>query len=149
MMRRFWLGLLLAIIVGVFFTWLNAPEWLENWNEENKVLVEQQRQEGVTAGQQTDQSGCLAAALQRVESCKGSEYRCTVDGGTFFKACWENSQASAGLCDTIPPYHESATEDDKAWVKERCTELGLLAKGCRLIMRQQQQLCSATQGADE
>ena len=142
-MRRFWLGLLLAIIAGVFFTWLNAPEWLERWNEENQMMVEQQRQEGIAAGQQTDQSGCLEEALQRVESCSGSEYRCTVDGGTFFKACWENSLPSVGLCDAVPPYHEKATDDDKAWVKERCTELEVRAKGCRLIMRQQQQLCSA------
>lgn len=148
-MRRFWLGLLLTIIVGIFFTWLNAPEWLESWNEEHQVMLEQQRQAGLSAGQQTDQSGCLAEALQRVESCKETEYRCTVGGGTFFKACWENSQTSAGLCSTIPPYHEDATEDDKAWVKDRCTEQGLLAKGCRLIMRQQQQLCSAKQSANQ
>ncbi|MBN0985782.1 hypothetical protein [Amphritea pacifica] len=141
-MRRFWLGLLLAIIVGVFYSWLNAPEWLESWNEEHQTMVEQQRREGISAGQQTDQQGCLADALQRVEQCKDSEYRCTVSGGTYFKACWETSQPTVGICNTIPPFHEKATEDDKAWVKDRCSELGLLAKGCRLILRQQQQLCS-------
>lgn len=144
-MRRFWLGLLLVIIVGVFYSWLSAPEWLAGWNEEHQQMVEQQREAGIAAGRQTDQQGCVSEVLQRVESCKESEYRCTVSGGTFFKACWENSQPSPGICNTIPPYHEVATEDDKAWVKDRCTELGLRASGCRLIMRQQQQLCGTEQ----
>ncbi|WP_417225901.1 hypothetical protein [Amphritea sp.] len=145
MMRRFWLGLLLAIIVGIFYSWLNAPEWLEGWNQEHQEMVNQQRQAGIAASEQTDQQGCVEKALQRVEHCDDSEYRCTVGGGTFFKACWQNSQPSAVVCEGIPPYHEKATEDDKAWVKDRCIEQGLLAKGCRLILRQQQQLCSAQQ----
>lgn len=144
-MRRFWLGLLLAIIMGIFYSWLNAPEWLEGWNQEHQEMVNQQRQAGIAAGKRTDQQGCVEQALQRVEHCDDSEYRCTVSGGTFFKACWQNSQSSAVVCEGIPPFHEKATEDDKAWVKDRCIEQGLLAKGCRLILRQQQQLCSAQQ----
>ncbi|MDO6562423.1 hypothetical protein Q4488_03410 [Amphritea sp. 1_MG-2023] len=143
MKRRFWLGLSLAMIVGVYYTWLNAPEWLAGWNKEHQMMVNQQRQAGMAAGEQTDQQGCVSLALQRVEHCNDSEYRCTVGGGMFFKACWQHSQPSAEACDGMPAYHETPTEDDKAWVKDRCTALGLLAKGCRLIVRQQQQLCSA------
>ncbi|MBU2967717.1 hypothetical protein Q4508_00155 [Amphritea sp. 2_MG-2023] len=145
-MRRFWLGLLLVVIVGAVYSWLNAPQWLEGWNEEHQEMLNRQRQAGISAGETTDQQGCVSMALQRVEHCDDSEYRCTVGGGTFFKACWQQSQPSATVCNDIPPYHEKPTEDDKAWVKDRCIEQGFLAKGCRLIMRQQQQLCSASAG---
>ena len=141
-MRRFWLGLLLAVLVGVFYGWLYGPEWLEGWNETNQQVVEQQKREGADAGRQTDQQGCLSTALQRVESCKESEYRCTVNGGAFLKACWNESLPTDGFCGQVPAYNESATSDDKAWLKEQCSELGMLAKGCRLLMRQQQKLCS-------
>lgn len=141
-MRRFWLGLLLAMIVGAGYAWLYGPEWLESWNETNQQVVEQHKREGAEVGQQTDQQGCFTTALQRVESCKESEFRCTVNSGTFLKACFNESQPTEGFCDQVPAYNESATADDKAWVKDQCMALGVQAKGCRLLMRQQQQICS-------
>ncbi len=49
-MRHFWLGLLLATLVGVFYGWLYGPEWLESWNETNQQVVEQQKREGAEVG---------------------------------------------------------------------------------------------------
>mgnify|MGYP001392325989 CR=1 FL=1 len=141
-MRRFWLGLLLALIIGVIYSWLQAPEWLENWNQEHQQMIEQQRQAGVDRGELTDQQGCLDNALERLKNCKGTEYQCTVGGGMFLKSCWSKSGPTEHFCQGIPQYNETATEDDKAWVKDRCFELGIDAKGCRLMLRQQQQICS-------
>ena len=142
-MKRFWLGLLLALIVGVFYSWLQAPEWLQAWNAEHKALVESQRQAGLALAQQSDQQGCFDAAVKRVEQCQGSEFECTVGSGTFLKACWSGALPSSGFCDAVPAYNEKATEDDKAWRKDRCFELQVAAKGCQLLMRQQQQFCSS------
>lgn len=141
-MRRFWLSLLLVVIAGVFYFWLQSPQWLEEWNNEHQQMIAMERQAGRQFGQSSDQQGCFDQAIQKTESCKETEYRCTVGGGTYLKACWESSQPSAGFCADVPPYKAEPGEDDKAWVKDRCTALGALSKACRLLVRQQQQLCS-------
>lgn len=144
-MRRFWLTLLLVMIAGVFYFWLQSPEWLEEWNSEHQQMIAAERQAGQQLGQTTDQQGCFDQAFQKTESCKESEYRCTVSGGTYLKACWETSQPTSGFCDGVPAYSDEPDDADKAWVKDRCTELGALSKSCRLLVRQQQKICSAGQ----
>lgn len=142
-MRRFWLTLLLVLIAGGFYFWLQSPQWLEEWNNAHQQMISAERQAGQQFGRTTDQQGCFDQALEKTEQCKESEYRCTVSGGTYLKACWETSLPSATFCDGVPAYHEEPTEDDKAWVKGRCDELGALSKSCRLLVRQQQQICAA------
>ena len=144
-MRRFWLTLLLVSIAGVFYFWLQSPEWLEEWNNEHQQMIAAERQAGLQFGQTTDQQGCFDQAFQQTESCKETEYRCTVRGGIYLKACWESSQPAVGFCEGVPAYSDEPSEEDKAWVKERCTELGALSKGCRLLVKQQQQICSVAQ----
>lgn len=143
-MRRFWLMVLLISLAGGIYAWLQSPEWLAEWNNEHQQMIAAQRQAGQQFGRTTDQQGCFDQALARTEQCQATEYRCTVQGGTYLKACWEQSQPSLGFCDGIPAYSEEPSEDDKAWVKDRCAALGALSKGCRILVRQQQQLCSVS-----
>jgi len=142
-MKRFWLGLMLAMIIGVFYTWLQAPEWLENWNSEHQALVEQQRTSGAEFGRNSDQQGCFDSALQRIEACQQTEYNCTISGGFYLKACWQQSLPSDNFCAGVPAFSDEMSEDDKAWIKDSCFELGATAKGCRLLMKQKMQHCSA------
>lgn len=143
-MKRFWLGLCLAAIGGVFYSWLQAPAWLEEWNSSHQAVTEQQRRAGLQFGQSSDQQACLEKALQQFDLCAESDYSCTVSNGLFLRACWQASQPSSGFCDGVPAFSESPSEDDKAWAKERCFALGITGSGCRILMRQKQQLCSAT-----
>ena len=142
-MKRFWLGLLFALIIGVFYSWLQAPAWLEEWNSTSQEITEQKRSAGLLYGQSHDQQACLDQTLQQFDSCNESGYSCTVSNGVFLRACWQESQPTMAFCDGVPEFSESPSEDDKAWAKDSCFELGINAQGCRLLMRQKQQLCSA------
>ncbi|WP_315981684.1 hypothetical protein [Aliamphritea spongicola] len=66
-----------------------------------------------------------------------------MNNGILLKACWQKSLPSEGFCENVPAFAEDPSEDDKAWMKDSCFEAGINGSGCRLLMRQKQQLCSS------
>jgi len=141
-MRRFWLVFLIVILIAGFYGWQNGPQWLASWNSGQQEMVDQHRAAGTAFGRENDQQGCFSSALERLESCQETEYKCTVSSGLYLRACWHESLTSERFCDEVPAFTESPSEDDKAWIKERCFELGATAKGCRILIKQKMQLCS-------
>ncbi|WP_261842872.1 hypothetical protein [Aliamphritea ceti] len=143
MAKKIWLGILLAIVAGLLWAWLAGPQWLAEWNQASQVEQQAFQQRGASLGGNTDQQGCFEAALQSFDQCQDSEYKCTVNNGILLKACWQKSLPSEGFCDAVPAFAEKPSEDDKAWMKDSCFAAGVNAAGCRLLMRQKQQLCSS------
>lgn len=141
-MRRFWIVFLIVIVIAAFYGWQNGPQWLASWNSGHQQMVEQQRAAGTAFGRKNDQQACFSSALARLESCKETEYKCTVSNGMYLRACWQESLPVGDFCGGVPAFSESPSEDDKAWIKDRCLELGATAKGCRILLKQKMQLCS-------
>ena len=143
MAKKIWLGILLVTVAGLLWAWLAGPQWLAEWNQASQVEQQAFEQRGASLGGSTDQQGCFEAALTSFDQCQDSEYKCTVNNGILLKACWQSSLPSEGFCDAVPAFADKPSEDDKAWMKDSCFAAGVNASGCRLLMRQKQQLCSS------
>ncbi|WP_235017455.1 hypothetical protein [Nitrincola tapanii] len=139
--RTLWILVLLSVALIV---WLLAPSWLQGFNQNRQEEAQAQREAGLLAGQTSDQQGCLDQALRAFDLCPDSNFVCTVAQGTFLKACWEMAAPSEGFCEGVPEFTEKPTEDAKEWARYTCWEKNIRGEGCRLLLRQQQQLCSAS-----
>lgn len=130
---------LLFVIWVVFF----SPQWLEGFNQQRANEANVFRQQGLQAGEQTDQQGCQDQALSGFSACDDSNFACTINQGVFLKACFEVAALTAGFCDAVPAFHDKATEEEKDWVKYNCWDMDIRGEGCRLLLRQRIQLCDA------
>lgn len=140
MVKKIIWGILLAIVLFIFAAWLTQDRWLPEWNAE---LAEQSQlfaDNGKAFGQSTDQQGCLEEALSSFNQCSG--FSCTITHGKFLKACWSVSAVTENFCEDVPAFNDKPTEDDKSWARHACWGRDIRGEGCRLLMRQQQLLCS-------
>ncbi|MGH1462871.1 MAG: hypothetical protein ACRBB6_12630 [Neptuniibacter sp.] len=140
MMKKVIWGILFAIVAVIFAAWLTQDRWLPQWNDELAEQSKQFRANGLALGEQSDQQVCFDEALTSFNQCSG--FACTITHGKFLKACWEKAAPTEGFCDDVPEYKEEKSEDDKSWARHECWGRDIRGEGCRLLMRQQQLMCS-------
>ncbi|WP_151705635.1 hypothetical protein [Nitrincola alkalilacustris] len=140
MRKKIWIGIAFLVLLLVVLVKLLGPGWLERFNTERQQEAQEARQSGLAFGQQADQMQCLNQALTDFTSCSGSG--CTIKQGVFLKACWENASQTEGFCEDVPAFEEKPNEEAKEWAKHSCWARNIPGEGCRLLMRQRQQLCT-------
>ncbi|MGH9750298.1 MAG: hypothetical protein ACRD6R_10280 [Candidatus Polarisedimenticolia bacterium] len=127
------LAVLAIAAVGIGMWW---------WSKHGLALQTQAktaRAEGSAFGRDTDERGCLAEALRRVEGDSG--FRAGIAASMFVTACLETGATSEGFCDEVPPTSEILTGG--GWRAARCREAGLDATVCGTILKQVQSHCDA------
>jgi hypothetical protein len=73
------------------------------WSRHGDDLVRAGRRQiahGKAYGMNTDESGCLRAALGRYKGNPGLTG--SIAAGVFVRACWQTSRQTAGFCDGVP-----------------------------------------------
>lgn len=73
------------------------------WSRHGKDLVQagaRQFEQGAAFGQDTDESGCLEAAISRYKGARGLSG--SLAAGVFVRGCWRTSRPTAGFCDGVP-----------------------------------------------
>lgn len=140
MIKKFIWATLFVIVGGIFIAWLTQDLWLPGWNKELQDKSVEFRERGLSFGERADQQACLDEALTSFNTCSG--FACTITHGKFLKACWENAAPTEGFCEGVPVYSEKPSDDDKSWARHACWDRDIRGEGCRLLMRQQQFLCS-------
>lgn len=143
MIKKAILAILLLLAAGIFVAWATQSHWLPEWNEQLADDAQRYQLEGRELGLKTDQKGCFETTLTRFDTCSG--FACTINHGKFLRACWQGAQPTPGFCEGVPEFNEEKTEDEKSWARHSCWERDIRGEGCRLLMRQQQQLCSSLQ----
>ncbi len=147
MLKKILLFSLLALLLLFAYLWLNQERWLAQFNAERAAEFERFHRSGLEFGREHDQQACLDKALSDFNTeCSG--FSCTVRYGQFLRACWQNAAASADFCNGVPPYRDKPSEEDKNWARETCWGQDIRGEGCRLLLRQQQQLCSGQTPSD-
>ena len=143
-MKRVILALVILSGLGFYF-WveLYGDAWLVAFNDERQQTTDQQLATGRALGETLNQQGCFDEALLRVDNCHA--FNCTVDVGNLLRGCWETSQPAPKFCESVPAYQDKMTEDDKTWARHGCWDLNSKSQGCRLLMRQKQQLCESVE----
>ncbi|WP_286240601.1 hypothetical protein [Neptuniibacter halophilus] len=141
MVKKIIFGLLLLLAAGIFVAWLTQDHWLPGWNQELAEQSAEYRERGLALGARSDQSGCFEAVLESFDQCSG--FACTINHGKYLKACWEKAEPTEHFCDEVPEFKEKPSDDDKSWARHACWSRDIRGEGCRLLMRQQQQLCSS------
>lgn len=140
------LSLALTLALGTYF-WIEKDRWLAEFNQQRAEESAEFRAAGFEYGQQHDQQACLDRALQEFNTeCSG--FSCTVRYGQFLNACWEQAAPTEGFCEGVPPFQETPSEEDKNWARHTCWGQDIRGEGCRLLLRQQQQLCSQASSID-
>lgn len=140
MIKKIIWGILFLIAAVIFGAWLTQDMWLPQWNQDLAQQSTEYREKGLALGQTADQQVCFDEALTSFNQCSG--FACTITHGKFLKACWENAAPTEGFCEGVPAYNEEKTEDEKSWARHECWGRDIRGEGCRLLMRQQQLLCS-------
>lgn len=140
MISKFIWGTLFVIAGGIFVAWVVQDQWLPEWNKELADRSAEFRSNGLEFGKTADQQACFDEALTSFNRCSG--FACTITHGKFLKACWETAELTEGFCEGVPAYNEKPSDDDKSWARHACWDRDIRGEGCRLLMRQQQFLCS-------
>lgn len=131
------LAVLAIAAVGIGIWW---------WTKHGLALqtqVKTARSEGTAFGGKTDERGCLAEALRRIEGDAG--FRAGIAASMFVNACLETCETSKGFCDDVPPSSEILASG--GWRAARCREAGLDATVCGTILNQVQTHCDARRAA--
>ncbi len=148
MKRTILLSLLVIILLAVVGCFVFEDEvraykaqWLSDFNQARESAAAAQHDLGLAFGKQQDQNGCFEKALGDIADCRSPI--CTIDTGNFLRACWEVSTPVSGFCEGVPAYNEEITEDEKSWARYGCWDMNNKSDGCRILMRQKQQLCES------
>lgn len=140
MVKKFLLFLVVIMLIGSGYLWLNREAWLADFNAERAQQRDEYRQSGELFGSSNTQQTCLAHTLASFDGCTG--FHCTVNHGVFLKACLAKAAPSGDFCHEVPTYRDEPTEEDKTWAKHTCWDQNIRGEGCRLLLRQQQLFCS-------
>lgn len=140
MVKKIVLAILLLIVGGIILAWLTQSYWLDDWNQKLADQTTEHRERGLALGREADQSRCFEETLTNFDRCSG--FACTISHGKFLKACWSVAKPTPGFCDDVPEFNEERSDDDKSWARHGCWGRDIRGEGCRLLMRQQQQMCS-------
>lgn len=143
-MKRYIL-LALLLLGAAFWYWAHfyGDAWLAEFNDERAQTAAAQLDRGRVFGQNQTQQGCFDSALEEIADCRSPI--CTVDTGHFLRGCWERASETAGFCDGVPAWNDKISEDEKSWARYGCWDMNNKSDGCRVLMRQRQQLCSGAQ----
>jgi hypothetical protein len=90
-------GCLVLSVVGV----IGLGAYL--WSRHGQDVIDagsRQYDQGLEFGRQTDESGCLDAALTRYKTNRGMTG--SLAAGVFVGACWQSSRPTPGFCDGVP-----------------------------------------------
>lgn len=144
-MRRFWLmalgGCLVVILVAGFWLYHQRQQWLAGFNAEHQQQAEQFRERGHELGLHADQQTCLDTVLKEYNAnCRG--FDCTVRYGQMLKHCFDVARPTPGFCNGVPAYQEKPDDNVKYWIYHQCWDRDVPDPGCRMMMKQRQQLCT-------
>jgi hypothetical protein len=73
------------------------------WSRHGEELLQagaRQYEQGVAFGHDTDESGCLDAAIARYKGTRGMSG--SLAAGVFVRGCWKSSRPTAGFCEGVP-----------------------------------------------
>ena len=73
------------------------------WSRHGEDLLQagaRQYEQGAAFGRDTDESGCLEAAITRYKGDRGLSG--SLAAGVFVRSCWKTSRPTAGFCDGVP-----------------------------------------------
>lgn len=87
------------VLAGVAAVGLGVLLWSRHGDELLRAGAKHY-EEGVAFGQETDEAGCLDAALTRYKANRGMAG--SLASGVFVRACWKASAPTAGFCDNVP-----------------------------------------------
>lgn len=133
----------LIIVSGVgFYLWaeLAGDDWLKRFNEDRQQAAEVSFAQGEAAGAGATDQACFDAGISQIAECLSIS--CTIDAGQYLRGCWGVAQATDPFCEGVPPFNDDKTEEEKEWARFACYDLNSRGDGCRLLMRQKQQLCA-------
>lgn len=144
-MKRFWwsaggVTLLIIVVVGLWL-YQQRVQWLEGFNAEHQAKALEFRKRGTKLAQNTDQQGCLEEVLTEYNAdCRG--FDCTVRYGQMLRSCLADARPTPGFCNGVPGYQEKPDENVKYWIYHQCWDRNIVDPGCRLLMKEQQLVCS-------
>lgn len=140
MIKKLLWALLVALLIGAAIFYANKEQWVADFNQQRKAQQSEYIQRGKTFGESADQQQCLAKSLEKLGNC--FSYGCTLDHGSYLRACLQEASPSEQFCEDVPSYHKKATEDDKKWLKDNCWDKNLNGESCRFLYKQQIHFCS-------
>ena len=141
MIKKLIVALLIALGVGFYF-WVEfaGDDWLKRFNEDRQQAAATFFANGQSDGAGATDQMCFDKGIAHIAECLSIS--CTIDAGQYLRGCWGVAQATDSFCEGVPEFNEDKTEDEKEWARYACYDLNSRGDGCRLLMRQKQQLCA-------